>query len=77
MCVLLLPGCYSRGSAIRPVNTRALALCFQDKKQRELLETLAEQFFAVQKQYRLPVGDFPPLARFKEVAAVSVHCGLM
>jgi hypothetical protein len=46
--------------------------CLQEKKQRELLDGLPEQFFAVQKQHRLPVGDFPPIPRFKEVASVSL-----
>ena len=34
-----------------------------------LLENLADEFYAVMKKHRLPQGDFPPLARFKEVAS--------
>ena len=42
----------------------------KEKKHRELVESMADQFFAVQKQYRLPLGDFPNLSRFREVASV-------
>lgn len=41
----------------------------QQAKQKQLLENLADEFFAVMKKYRLPQGDFPNLVRFKEVAA--------
>ena len=41
----------------------------QQSKQKALLENLADEFYAVMKKHRLPQGDFPPLARFKEVAA--------
>jgi hypothetical protein len=47
-----------------------IGLNMQEKKQRELLDTLPDQFFAVQKHYRLPFGDFPPLPRFKAIAEV-------
>ena len=41
----------------------------QASKQKALLENLADEFFAVMKKHRLPQGDFPNLARFKEVAS--------
>lgn len=37
-------------------------------KQKQLLEHMADEFFAVMKQHRLPQGDFPNLQRFVEVA---------
>ena len=40
----------------------------QQSKQKALLDNLADEFFAVMKKHRLPQGDFPNLARFKEVA---------
>eukprot|EP00158_Paraphelidium_tribonemae_P010407 Partr_v1_DN7064_c0_g2_i1_m29413 putative EH-domain containing len=41
----------------------------QQSKQKQLLDNLADEFFAVMKKHRLPQGDFPNLARFKEVAS--------
>lgn len=40
-----------------------------NSKQKQLLENLSEEFFAVMKKHRLPQGDFPNLQRFKEVAS--------
>lgn len=40
----------------------------QAAKQKQLLENLADEFFAIMKKHRLPQGDFPNLARFREVA---------
>ena len=57
-----------------PTHTSAFldvsVVSVQDKKQREILENLPEHFFAVQKHYRLPIGDFPNIQRFREVAEV-------
>lgn len=36
------------------------------KKQKQILDNLAEEFRKVQHQYNLPKGDFPNLRRFKE-----------
>lgn len=36
--------------------------------QKELLDTMEEQFWAVQRNSNLPVGDFPDIARFKCVS---------
>ncbi len=47
----------------------------QEKKQKEMLDNLAEHFFAIMKQYRLPKSDFPDLARFREVAEVRAERG--
>jgi hypothetical protein len=41
----------------------------QQSKQKALLDNLADEFFAIMKKHRLPQGDFPNLARFKEVAS--------
>ncbi|ETM00403.1 hypothetical protein L917_02847 [Phytophthora nicotianae] len=35
-----------------------------EKKQRELLENMAENFREVQRKYHLPPGDFPPIDAF-------------
>eukprot|EP00644_Phytophthora_capsici_P016738 jgi/Phyca11/122330/e_gw1.47.420.1 len=35
-----------------------------EKKQRELIENMAENFREVQRKYHLPPGDFPPLDAF-------------
>ena len=40
----------------------------QEKKQAKLLANLADEFFEVMRQHRLPQGDFPPLKRFQQVA---------
>jgi len=41
----------------------------QAAKQKQLVDNLADEFFAVMKKHRLPQGDFPNIARFKEVAS--------
>ena len=38
----------------------------KNSKQNELIERLDEEFLKVQKQYQLPIGDFPDLERFRE-----------
>jgi hypothetical protein len=41
----------------------------QASKQKQLLDNLADEFFAVMKKHRLPQGDFPNIQRFKDVAS--------
>ncbi|RLN45882.1 hypothetical protein BBJ29_008037 [Phytophthora kernoviae] len=40
-----------------------------EKKQRELLENMAENFREVQRKYHLPPGDFPPIDAFVKQCA--------
>lgn len=40
------------------------AMLGKEKKQRELIEHMAESFREVQRKYHLPPGDFPPLDDF-------------
>ena len=39
-----------------------------EKAQRKLIENMGDEFYEVMKKHRLPQGDFPPLAKFVEVA---------
>lgn len=41
----------------------------QASAQKKMLESMADQFFAVMKKYRLPQGDFPNVNAFREVAS--------
>ena len=47
------------------------ALWGKEAKQRELIDKLNVVFFELHKKHHLPVGDFPPLARMRELL---VHC---
>ena len=38
----------------------------KEKKQKKLIEGIAETFREVQNKYDLPVGDFPNMERFQE-----------
>lgn len=40
-------------------------------KQNQLIENMDREFLKVQKQYNLPVGDFPDLEKFKEL--IRIH----
>eukprot|EP00124_Ichthyophonus_hoferi_P000632 Ihof_evm3s25 gene=Ihof_evmTU3s25 len=42
------------------------AVFFKQSKQQELLDTMDQQFYQVQRQYNLPIGDFPQLDKFIE-----------
>ena len=42
------------------------ALFGKNAKQQALIDSLDEEFLKVQRQYQLPVGDFPDLERFRE-----------
>ena len=42
-------------------------MIFPLSSQKELLDTMEEQFWAVQRKNGLPVGDFPDISRFKYV----------
>jgi len=43
------------------------ALFGKDKKQRKMLDQLPEIFHQVQREHHLPPGDFPDVARFREI----------
>lgn len=46
------------------LRDRMPAMLGKEKKQRELIATMAETFREVQRKYHLPPGDFPPLDDF-------------
>lgn len=41
----------------------------KDKAQRKILDTLPDVFYAVQREHHLPTGDFPDIARFRDILA--------
>lgn len=56
------------------LRDRMPAVIGKDKKQRELIENMAETFREVQRKYHLPPGDFPPLDDFcKKCADRKFH----
>ncbi|TDH74127.1 hypothetical protein CCR75_003626 [Bremia lactucae] len=46
------------------LRTQMPAIFGQEKKQRELLDKMAENFRDIQQKYHLPPGDFPPIDAF-------------
>ncbi|TYZ66254.1 hypothetical protein PybrP1_008964 [[Pythium] brassicae (nom. inval.)] len=56
------------------LRDRMPAMIGKEKKQRELIENMAETFREVQRKYHLPPGDFPPLDDFcKKCAERKFH----